>query len=136
MSQSKQRHTAERWWKTAQEDLKVGNKLMLDGFYAHACFSAQQAGEKAVKALWYLFDQEPWGHSIQRLLLEFGASDQLADYAQCVQAGATLDRLYIGTRYPNGLPDLTPAESYFRVDAEASMATARFLMEHIVPLFK
>jgi HEPN domain-containing protein len=29
-----------------------------------------------------------------------------------------LDRYYIPTRYPNGLPDLTPGQVYFRKDAE------------------
>jgi HEPN domain-containing protein len=30
---------------------------------------------------------------------------------------AALDRFYIPTRYPNGLPDLTPGKYYFQKDA-------------------
>jgi HEPN domain-containing protein len=35
---------------------------------------------------------------------------------------------YIPTRYPNGLPDLTPDQSYFRHDAEQGIALATDLL--------
>lgn len=136
MSLSRNRQTAERWLKTAQEDVRVAETLMEQQFYSHACFAAQQAGEKAIKALWFLSDQEPWGHSLQRLLLDFSAKDQLPDFPKLIEAAAALDKLYIPTRYPNGLPDLTPAESYFRAEAETGIALAKFLLENIAHQFK
>ena len=42
-----------------------------------------------------------------------------------VQDGALLDRYYIPTRYPNGLPDLTPGQVYFRRDAEVCLESSR-----------
>ena len=33
-------------------------------------------------------------------------------------------KYYIPTRYPNGLPDLTPGESYFKNDADQAIETA------------
>jgi HEPN domain-containing protein len=37
--------------------------------------------------------------------------------------------LYIPTRYPNGLPGLTPGESYGREEAEAAIADAKAIVE-------
>ena len=51
MSLSEDRHMALRWLQTAQEDLLAANALLEAGLAAHACFAAQQCGEKAVKAL-------------------------------------------------------------------------------------
>ena len=68
MSQSKNRHQAERWLLTAQEDLEAAQLLADAAKYAQACFLSQQAGEKALKAIWYLEDADPWGHSVQRLI--------------------------------------------------------------------
>ncbi len=68
MSQSKNRYQAERWLLTAEEDLHAAVLLSQAGLFAPACFYAQQSGEKALKALWYLVDAEPWGHMAGRTL--------------------------------------------------------------------
>ena len=38
-----------------------------------------------------------------------------------------LDRFYVATRSPNGLPDLTPEQSYFRSDAEDAIRKAKWI---------
>lgn len=38
-----------------------------------------------------------------------------------------LDKYYIPTRYPNGLPDLTPGQVYREEDARRGLDAARFL---------
>ena len=45
-----------------------------------------------------------------------------------------LDKLYIPTRYPNGLPDSTPAEVYTREEAEDAMRIARELITGVTAL--
>ncbi len=129
MSISEDRHQAERWLQTAEEDLRAAQALLEAGLHAHACFAAQQCGEKAVKALWYLLGEEPWGHSIQKLLKEFSAQDRLPDVQSWLEKGAALDKFYVPTRYPNGLPDLTPEQSYFRAEAEHAISLAQFLLD-------
>lgn len=124
MSQSEDRNTAERWLATAEDDLRAARTLAAAGLYAHACFAAQQCGEKAIKALWYLIDEDPWGHSIQKLVMQFPALEYVSESSTWVEKAAGLDKFYIPTRYPNGLPDLTPGQSYFRHDAEQGMALA------------
>ncbi|MCX6359983.1 MAG: HEPN domain-containing protein [Armatimonadetes bacterium] len=95
----------------------------------HACFQAQQAAEKAVKAAWVLLGEAPWGHSIQSLVRDFPAAPQAPDWSRWQARAALLDRFYIATRYPYGLPDLTPSESYFEADAAQALATAREFVE-------
>lgn len=79
MSRAKNRHEAERELKTAEEDLKAGQVLLEHGMYPQACFYAQQSGEKAVKALWYLVDAEPGGHSVRRLVEEFPYQNEILE---------------------------------------------------------
>lgn len=95
MSVSKNRYQAERWLLTAKEDLEAAQILLERGMYAHACFLFQQSGEKAVKALRYLADQNPWGHSIKRLLVEFPHRDKVESLEAWLEWAAFLDQFYI-----------------------------------------
>ena len=128
MSESKNRHDAERWLLTAEEDLEAAQSLNQTGHFAQACFYSQQAGEKALKSVWFLADSDPWGHSIQRLVAEFPGKNKLGDMEKWIDSAALLDKLYIPTRYPNGLPDLTPGKVYRQGDAKEAIAAAEFLI--------
>ena len=128
MSRTKNRYQAQRWLQTAEEDLKAAQVLMTAGLYAQACFYAQQSAEKAVKALWYEVDADPWGHSVQRLVREFPLATEIDNLEDWIEQGALLDKFYIPTRYPNGLPDLTPGQVYRLSDAERGLKAAESLL--------
>lgn len=128
MSQQKNRHQAERWLATAEEDLDAAGVLAGAGKFAQACFYAQQSGEKAVKALWYLVDADPWGHSVQQLISAFPRASDIPDLEAWIEWGALLDKFYIPTRYPNGLPDLTPGQVFRSDDAARGLEAARALV--------
>jgi HEPN domain-containing protein len=129
MSRSEDRSEAGRWFDTAAADLDAARSLAAAGHHAHACFSAQQCAEKAVKAAWYLIGTAPWGHSVQKLINDFPMKDRLPDLDALIEKALVLDRLYVPTRYPNGLPDLTPEETYFAVDSQRSIELAGGLPE-------
>jgi HEPN domain-containing protein len=131
MSQEKERHEAERWIETAEEDLDAARKLIETQKYSHACFLAQQCGEKALKALWYAIGEDPWGHSIQKLIMEMPDVAMRERMEALIEAGSALDRYYIPTRYPNGLPDLTPGKCYFLKDAEQSVEFAGRILAQV-----
>ena len=135
MSQGKNLHEAKRWLNTAIEDLRAAQVLQEGGLFSHACFLAQQCAEKALKAMWYLLDQDPWGHSVQRLVKEYPIPTHIPDPEDWLQRAALLDRYYIPTRYPNGLPDLTPGESYFAEDARQAIEQAQFFLKVCGQLF-
>lgn len=129
MSQAKNRHLAERWLLTAEEDLRAAEALLNSGMYPQACFYSQQSAEKAVKALWYLADADPRGHSVQRLILDFPRRADIPEVDTWIAKGAFLDKFYIPTRYPNGLPDLTPGQVYRLEDATGGLEAARELVK-------
>jgi HEPN domain-containing protein len=129
MSRTKNRSEAERWLLTAEKDLKASELLFEGAMYAQACFLAQQAGEKAVKALWFLLDSDPCGHSVQRLIMDFPHRSDIADIDVWIECGAILDKFYIPTRYPNGLPDLTPGQTYRKEDGQQGIGAARKLVQ-------
>jgi len=128
MSRAENKYQAERWLLTADEDLRAARAIFAAEFFAQACFLAQQAGEKAVKAIWYLMDADPWGHSIKRLIVEFPHKAILPDLETLAEKAALLDKFYIPTRYPNGLPDLTPGQIYGKDDAERGIEAAEMLI--------
>ena len=127
MSLDKIRKEAQRWLATAEGDLKTAVVLLTNHRYAHACFHSQQCGEKAMKALWYLLDSDPWGHSVVKLLQGIRAIDETVynRLEKIEKSALILDRFYIATRYPNGLPDLTPEEAYLEEDAENCIGHAK-----------
>jgi HEPN domain-containing protein len=136
MNQEKYRHEARRWLITAREDLEAAELLFEKGKYSHACFLAQQASEKMLKSLWYWFGEEPWGHSLQRLTQDFPVPEIREKLIPFVQLAAQLDRYYVPTRYPNGLPDLTPGQNYFRQDGEQALKAAHSLLQFTEKYFQ
>lgn len=131
MSQSKALYEAKRWLQTAVEDLSAANALAEAQMYSHACFMAQQSGEKAMKALWFFIEDDPWGHSIQKLVMQFPKPEFIEEMGLWLTNGATLDKFYIPTRYPNGLPDLTPGQSYTEADAKVAIEKAAFFVDAV-----
>ena len=82
-----------------------------------------------MKALWFAIDSDPWGHSIQKLVMQFPRQDMLPDAQNWLTQAAYLDKFYIPTRYPNGLPDLTPSQVYNAQDSTQAIERAEFFLE-------
>lgn len=116
-----------RWLRQAENDLAFGRLALREGFYAQACFMAQQSAEKAVKSLAYGSGERiVIGHSIVELTVRvrgrFPAVDALREIA------GVLDQYYVTTRYPNGLPGGVPFEAFGeRQASEAIEGAERFV---------
>lgn len=125
MSSEKNHEEAVRWLNTARDDFETARVLMNNDRYAASCFHSQQAGEKALKSLCHEYGLDPWGHSLVKLLDELKTIAAMATDATTVRKAAmTLDRFYIPTRYPDGLPDITPMEAFSDVDAQTALDLA------------
>ena len=92
-------------------------------------FQAQQAGEKALKAVLYAAGRTSIvTHSLRRLVSESAATD--AAFADLDDEARLLDQHYIPTRYPNGLDsETTPSAYYDEKDAERCLRSARLILE-------
>ena len=136
MSSEKNRGEALRWLETARGDLVTARLLCDNDRWAHGCFHAQQAAEKALKALWYSKDGDPWGHSVLRLIRDLIKVDAEAygELEDQLAAAARLDRYYIPTRYPNGLPDITPEDAFFETDCVSAFEVASTIVEGVSAL--
>lgn len=110
------------WLDQAAADLRLARLACGGGHHEWACFAAQQAGEKAVKALFYFLGGDPWGHAITKLLADL--EDRLEVPPVAIDAGRRLDRLYILTRYPNGFDAGKPADYFVEEDSERAIDDA------------
>ncbi|MDD5167742.1 MAG: HEPN domain-containing protein [Syntrophales bacterium] len=133
MSTEKNRIEALRWLRTSDDDLDSAIILKENDKFAHSCFHAQQAAEKALKAVWYHSDMDPWGHSIKRLIDDLESADLslFEIFKVFSRLGSILDRFYIPTRYPNGLPDITPDVAFSREDADSCIVHAEKIIEAV-----
>jgi len=127
---------AKRWISQAVNDLDFARLGVREGFYAQTCFQAQQAAEKALKALYYARGERlVVGHSVWQLLRGL-----LADHPQLAahqDLARQLDQYYIPPRYPNGLPAGSPFEVFTQSQAaEAVQGVDRLLtdIQALLPL--
>jgi HEPN domain-containing protein len=120
---------AKRWLDEAAADLDTAKYLRKGKRFNTACFIAQQAAEKAVKAFLFAQDVEsPWGHSVATLVEAAITFDGTLELLR--DPGPVLDKYYIPTRYPNGLPGGIPSKAYTVEDAtQAIDAAANVLAE-------
>lgn len=118
---------ARDWFNQAVRDLEQARDSQKSGRHEWACFAAQQAAEKAVKALHLHLEQEAWGHVIARLLQDLPDSVQIP--ANLIDKAKVLDNFYIPARYPNGHPEGAPFEHYGNLQSEAALTYAREILD-------
>lgn len=131
MSVEKQRREAERWLRQAEDDLDAARLLLTSGKFAQSAFFSQQAGEKAMKAVWLAMDADPWGPSLGRLVKDLPDPEVRVRFAPLLDAALALDKLYIPTRYPDALADLIPGEAYTQREAEAALAHSEAILQAV-----
>ena len=115
------------WLRQAEHDCQHARNASADGDYDWACFAAQQAGEKALKALVARLGGDAWGHSL--LTLVTALSPLEPEVAPLREAAIVLDRFDIPTRYPNGFDAGAPADYFLEADARQAIAHAEQIIE-------
>lgn len=115
------------WLDEALDDLSVAEILFREGKYSKVCFFAQQAAEKALRALIiYRHKRYVDIHSISELLRIAKAPQEL------IEKGDTLDRHYIPSRYPNAWPYGAPYKHYKKSDAEEALRICREVISYVL----
>lgn len=113
------------------------------GFYDWACFSAHQAAEMAVKAVFQRHGAVAWGHSVADLLAELArpsdseaadpsreSDDPFVDRVGALRTAALeLDKAYIPARYPDAHPSGSPRDLYSLTEAQRLVEHARAIVQ-------
>jgi len=117
------------WFNQAVRDLEQARDSQRAGRHEWACFAAQQAGEKAVKALHLHLGQEAWGHVIAKLLQELPSAQNVS--ALMIDQARVLDGFYIPPRYPNGHPEGAPFEHFGALQSDEAIRYAGEIVEFV-----
>jgi HEPN domain-containing protein len=124
---------SEDWLTQARRDLESAVSQRENGFYEWATFIAQQAAEKACKAVLQRQGAEAWGHAISKLLRAIedisGRSGDLQETAKF------LDKFYIPARYPNGWGEGTPADYITKGDADNAIDNSEKIIRYCEGFF-
>ncbi|MEM3806101.1 MAG: HEPN domain-containing protein [Desulfurococcus sp.] len=116
------------WLAEAQADLRYAEMSISTGRYNWACFIAQQAAEKALKALMlHVLGEYPRGHDLVKLYrrVKDSTAVSLSEVAL-----AKLSAYYTLARYPNaGLE--RPSEEILREHAEEAISIAKGVLDEV-----
>lgn len=96
----------------ARRDLDHARSDLKGEYFEWACFSAQQAAVKALKAVFQQRGAVAWGHSAADLLQELAQHDEEA--VELIDRALELDKSYILARYPDAHPSGYPGGRYTR----------------------
>ena len=119
-----------RWLDQAKADRESVVLELEHGHHNVACFLAQQMAEKTLKAFLYLKgERHPIGHSVADLCRMCARYEPR--FADMLSFLVKLDRYYIPTRYPNGLPGGLPSDSYDEADARSALGLADRTLEFV-----
>jgi len=116
------------WFRQAKKDLEHAKRARGAGDFEWACFAAQQAAEKAVKALYQSIHIDAIGHSVTRMLQDLPAA--LKPSEDIILLAKDLDKHYIPSRYPNFHPEGAPMDYYTEPDASRAVQGAERIIEY------
>ncbi|ODS42311.1 MAG: hypothetical protein MSIBF_02995 [Candidatus Altiarchaeales archaeon IMC4] len=117
------REEIKNWWKQAEKDLKAARNSLKSEDFEWASFQAQQAAEKALKAVFMNEKKRPARtHNIVELGRELGADKEV------MVALKELNPDYIVARYPDATNGV-PYEMYYIEKAELKITYAEKVLE-------
>ena len=116
------------WMRQADADLRHARNALKDGDHEWSAFASQQAGEKAIKALYQVLHLDAWGHTLSVLLASL--PEQSRPGQQLIDLGKALDKHYIPTRYPNGFERGAPTDFYTHDEAALAIRQAEAIVEY------
>lgn len=119
-----------RWFTQAKDEFEDADELRKRGRFYLALFHFQQSAEKALKAFLYLRAESSEVfrvHSIGDLASMAIEADP--DFKE-IKSAKKLDKYYVITRYPNGLPGDVPSRFFDDPEeAEEAMRQAKSVVE-------
>lgn len=120
---------AQRWIKEAEYNLFHAERNCHDKAYSLTCFLAEQASQKALKAVLYLGGTRfTYIHSVRELIKEVLKTHP--EFSRLLEKGAILDQYYLTTRYPDAVPEpAIPSEIFTKEQAEQALDIAKKIFD-------
>lgn len=118
------------WLKQAMKDLQHAKNSIESQDYEWSCFAAQQAAEKAVRALYQKQHMDAWGHTVSILLAEIKENIPITVPDTIIDEAKILDKHYIPARYPNGFESGAPFDFYTKKEAQEAVQIAEHIIEY------
>lgn len=115
------------WMKQAEADLRHARNSISLQDYEWVCFSAQQAAEKAVKAVYQQLHAEAWGHSVSILMANLPPDTNVSP--ALIEKAKVIDKHYIPARYPNGFDTGAPTDYYTAAEGKTAVGIAGEIIE-------
>lgn len=119
------KENANRWLREAEYTLNQARLILKQQkAYNIACFLAEQACQKSLKAVLY-FDGQRFilTHSITDLINQ--AKDQHLEFVSFLESAGKLDQYYLSSRYPDAVPEpVIPSEIFTEAQAEEAVEIA------------
>ena len=114
------------WLRQADADLRHARQARDHGAHEWACFAAQQAAEKSIKAVILSRGADAWGPTVTALLGLVTTAEQAGE--ELITCAKSLDKHYLPTRYPNGFDTGAPVDFYTRKDSDDAIPCAERLI--------
>ncbi len=127
------RELAGNWLEQARRDLDAARYLFDGSRYDAACFCAQQAAEKGLKAaLIWLAGDRPRTYQLAVLIEE--VASHRADAIEALGDLAVLDPYYVTTRYPDAVGGGIPGASFFAPEGSLAIERASRALAYVATL--
>ena len=123
------KRNAERWLRDAGRTLEQARKNIAIQEYNVACFLAEQAAQKSLKAVLYDDGLRFINmHAIRTLIAD--VSKKHPTFSQLSERGGILDQYYLSARYPDAVTEpAIPAEIFIKDQAEEAARIAQAIFE-------
>lgn len=114
---------ADRWLRQSEYDLKVAEWNQQGGFFAPACFWAQQSAAKSLRAFLFLNSEDARETRSVVDLLDRAITYE-EEFRRFVGLSTSLDLYYKTSRFPDALPGGIPAEVISERDSRDAIKQA------------
>ncbi len=117
------------WRAQAEFDLETAATTRDEGYHEWACFMAQQAAEKGIKAVAQSNKGAAlWGLSISEMLNALKDQYEMPVSNDLLDKSRKLDRYYIIARYPNGFDSGIPHDYFDEEESANAISFAEILI--------
>ena len=108
------------WLAQAERDVESARHLEQGGLHEWSCFAAQQAAEKALKAVYQFRDEQGCGNVCVQLIegLDLAGSANVKRLLGCAER---LDRYTVASLYPDHWTEGAPKDTISADDAAAAI---------------